>query len=67
VIGITALTQPVVLFRTVRFALYAPTAVFAGTVMLIGLATNAAFTTSASPAKFAAALKSILYWSGCLS
>ena len=64
VIGNDALTQPVVLFRTVIEAAYTPAAAPPGTAIEIGDAGNAAFTTSTNPCASAPALKSILYWSG---
>ena len=50
------LTHPVVLFLTVRLAVYVAAAAPAGTVIVIGLAGNATLVTLVNPAAIAAAL-----------
>src|SRR5688572_29169708 len=61
VILLLGLKHPVALLRTASVALYTPAPAAAGTAMTIGVAGNAAFTTSTNPWASAAALKLILY------
>ena len=55
------LTQPVVLLRTVKVALYVPAAAPPGTVIVMGLAGSATLVTSAKPCPSAVPSKLILY------
>jgi hypothetical protein len=64
VMGDELLRQPVVLFVTVKVALYVAAGAAAGTVMTIGVAGNATFVMFAKPAPNAAALNVMLYLSG---
>ena len=63
-IGVPTLTQPVVVFLTVRVAEYVLAVAVIGIDIAIGLGVRNALDISTKPAASAAGSKSMLYWDG---